>query len=198
MTGAEIDRTAQDVLDFWFGVEGSATDGRRRAEWFRKSDAFDTEIASRFGHCIERALRGELAFWTSTPHGALALVLVLDQLTRNAFRETPRSFAGDAQALALASAVVGSAQDLALSMIQRPFVYLPFEHAEGIGMQDESVRLMTRLVEVDPDSRDLLDYAARHREVIARFGRFPHRNAILGRQSTAEEVAFLTQLGSRF
>ncbi len=198
MSTPTLDPHAQDVLDFWFGAAGSATEGRRRDEWFRKDDGFDHEIADRFLPWIERALRGELSAWATRPDGALASILLLDQFTRNAFRDTPRAFAGDPQALALASAAVGSGQDLALSVVQRAFIYLPFEHAEGMAMQDEAVRLMKRLALEDPGSDDLLAYAKKHRDVIFRFGRFPHRNDILGRRSTVEEMSFLAQPGSRF
>ena len=155
-------------------------------------------MRGRFGASIEQALRGELEPWADEAHSALAQILLLDQLTRNAFRATPRSFAGDSRALAAASRMVGERSDEALPTFMRPFVYLPFEHAEGLAMQDEAVRLCTRLVAEDDRQQSVLDYAYRHRAVIERFGRFPHRNAILGRQSTAEEIEFLKQPGSGF
>ena len=189
---------AQAVLDFWFGAEGSATHGVQRPEWFAKDDAFDRTIVDRFGAAIERALRGELDAWADEPWSGLARILLLDQFTRNAFRGTPRSFAGDSQALAAASAMVGGRHDEQLPPFMRAFVYLPFEHAENLAMQDEAVRLLTRLAAADPSFSSMLDYAHKHRAVIERFGRFPHRNAILGRQSTVEEVAFLEQPGSSF
>jgi prolyl oligopeptidase len=185
---------AQGVLDFWFGPEG----GPARDFWFTKSEATDRVIAQRFGALIERALRGELAAWAAQPRAALALILLLDQFTRNAFRDTPRAFAGDARALRAATAMVGARQDAALPPQWRAFVYMPFEHAEGLAMQDEAVRLFTRLAAEAPELQEMLAYAHKHREVVHRFGRFPHRNAILGRQSTAEEVAFLREPGSRF
>jgi uncharacterized protein (DUF924 family) len=169
-----------------------------RELWFRKSEATDSDIAQRFGPLIERALRGELSDWSAQPHSALAQIVLLDQFTRNTLRDTPRAFAGDARALASAMAMVGARQDEALAPVQRAFVYLPFEHAEGLAMQDESVRLFTRLALEAPETQHMLDYAHRHREVVLRFGRFPHRNAILGRQSTSEEVAFLREPGSSF
>jgi len=186
------------VLDFWFGAPGSAEHGSARKVWFAKDDAFDAEVRTRFGALIERALRGELEPWSAQARSALAQVLVLDQFTRNAFRATPRAFAGDRRALAAASGMVGLRQDEELAPFMRGFVYLPYEHAEGLAMQDEAVRLMTRLVAVDPAQQSMLDYAHRHRAIIERFGRFPHRNEILGRQSTAEEIAFLKQPGSGF
>jgi uncharacterized protein (DUF924 family) len=188
----------QDVLDFWFGAPGSSEHGTQRKAWFVKSDAFDRAIAARFGATIEQALRGELAAWAATPEGALARIVVLDQFTRNAFRGDRRAFAGDAQALAAASALVGARQDEALPPLLRAFAYLPFEHAEGLAMQDEAVRLFTRLVADAPELQAMLDYAHKHRAVIERFGRFPHRNAILGRRSTAEELEYIATPGTAF
>ena len=199
-----IDPQAAAVLAFWFGEPGSNERETFRELWFRKSDATDREIAERFGASIERALRGELADWSRQPASALAQILLLDQFTRNVFRDTPRAFAGDARALAAATAMVGQHQDEALPVLQRSFVYMPFEHAEGIGAQDEAVRLFTRLVDSEPSAalasslRNMLDYAEKHRTVIRRFGRFPHRNAVLGRHSTPDEIAFLAEPGSRF
>jgi uncharacterized protein (DUF924 family) len=189
---------AQAVLDFWFGAEGSATHGLQRTEWFAKNDVFDRTIVECFGVLVERALRGELDAWADEPRSALARILLLDQFTRNAFRGTPRAFAGDSQALAAASAMVGGRHDEQLPPFMRAFVYMPFEHAEKLAMQEEAVRLFTRLAASDPAFSSMLDYAHKHRAVIERFGRFPHRNAILGRQSTAEEMAFLEQPGSSF
>ncbi|HEY3636129.1 MAG TPA: DUF924 family protein [Caldimonas sp.] len=189
---------ADAVLQFWFGPPTSAEYGRARKEWFAKGAAFDAEIRTRFGALIERALRGELESWGAAAPSALAQVLLLDQFTRHAFRATPRAFAGDARALAAASRMVGLRQDELLVPFMRGFVYLPFEHAEGLAMQDEAIRLLTRLVAVDPEHQPMLDFASRHRAVIERFGRFPHRNDILGRRSTADEIAFLKQPGSRF
>jgi uncharacterized protein (DUF924 family) len=193
------DRTnAQAVLDFWFAAPGEPERGAVRDLWFRKSDETDRQIAARFGPLIEQALRGELEAWAAEPPGALAQIVLLDQFTRNSFRDTSRAFAGDKRALAAAMAMVGSRQDEALLPVQRMFVYLPFEHAEGIVMQEESLRLFTRLVSDAPELQNLLDYAQRHHDVVQRFGRFPHRNAILGRQSTTDEIEFLKQPGSRF
>jgi uncharacterized protein (DUF924 family) len=193
-----IDADAQAVIDFWFAPEGDPERGTLRPMWFQKSAATDRDIAERFAPLIERALRGELVGWAAEPHGALAHILLLDQFTRNTLRDTPRAFAGDARALRAATAMVGARQDEALPPEQRAFVYLPFEHAEGIAMQDEAVRLFTRLAAEAPAMADMLGYAHKHRDVVQRFGRFPHRNMILGRQSTAEEVAFLREPGSRF
>jgi len=191
--------TPQQVLDFWFGAPGSATDGLPRREWFVKDDAFDTTIRERFGAAIDAAIAGGLREWdASGPDGVLARLLVLDQLTRNAYRNTPQSFAGDALALAAAQRLVDSGADRELAPLRRAFVYMPFEHAEDAYMQERAVELFSMLAAEHPGFDEMLDYAHRHRGVIARFGRFPHRNAILGRASTPEEVAFLQQPGSRF
>ncbi len=198
MTSDPINDEAREVLDFWFGAPGSATDGKARAEWFRKSDAFDREIERRFAPLIERALAGGLREWDAAPRTALARILLLDQFTRNVFRDTPRAFSGDALALEAARSMVARGADVDLPPRQRAFGYLPFEHAEDLVMQDESLRLFTRLCAAAEGFEDLLDYARRHHVIIARFGRFPHRNAILGRDSTPEELAFLQQPGSGF
>ena len=188
----------QEILDFWFGSPGSAEFGTQRKAWFVKDAGFDRLIVERFGPTIEQALRGELDAWSATPSGALARILLLDQFTRNAFRGDRRAFAGDPQALAAAIALVGSRQDESLPPVMRAFAYLPFEHAESLAMQDESLRLFTRLAATSPEHASALDYAHRHRAVIERFGRFPHRNAILGRQSTAEELAHIATPGTAF
>jgi uncharacterized protein (DUF924 family) len=184
---------AQAVLDFWFGADDAP-----REEWFRKDAAFDRRIAERFGPLVERALAGELAGWQESPDSALALILLLDQFTRNIFRDSPRAFAGDPLALATARSLVASGRDQALPPLRRAFAYMPFEHAEDLAAQDEAVRLFTPLAEQAPFLAEMLDYAHRHRVIVARFGRFPHRNAVLGRVSTAEEAQFLTQPGSGF
>lgn len=189
---------AQAVFDFWFGARGTPDHGQRRQAWFAKDPGFDAGIRTRFGGLIAAALAGTLDAWAAHADGALARLLLLDQFTRNSFRDTPQAFAGDELALAAARAMCASGQDLQLPPLQRAFAYLPFEHAESLAAQDESVRLFTALVAVDGTLADMLDYAMRHRAVIARFGRFPHRNGILGRVSTEEERAFLLQPGSRF
>ncbi|MBC7956254.1 MAG: DUF924 domain-containing protein [Cytophagales bacterium] len=186
---------ARDVLRFWFG---DAPPFVTRPEWFRKSDAFDHEIAQRFGPLIEQALRGELMAWRDDAETTLARIIVLDQFTRNVFRNTPRAFAGDPLALADTRALLAAGQDDSLHRLQRLFIYLPLEHAEDLAMQDESLRRFSRLATASPDGKGLLDYAQRHYDIIARFGRFPHRNAILGRASTPEELLFLSQPGSSF
>jgi uncharacterized protein (DUF924 family) len=196
MTDAALDPRAAAVLDFWFGAPGSAEHGQTRDLWFTKQTATDALISARFGTLVESALRGELDAWSGTLRGALAQIVLLDQFTRNAFRDTPRAFAGDARALTVAQALVDAGHDRALSRHERWFVYLPFEHAESLPLQERAVALFTQLADDGLDAP--LAWAIKHRDVIARFGRFPHRNAILGRASSPEEVAFLAQPGSRF
>ena len=186
-----------DVLDFWFGPAGSEEHGRARGAWFRKDPAFDEQIRARFLELHERASSGRCDEWKALPEPALALAIVLDQFPRNMFRGTPRSFATDGSALDTARAAVSRGFDQTLLPVQRWFLYLPFEHSENLEDQDRSVALFESL-RSDPENASPIDYAHRHREVIARFGRFPHRNAILGRASTPEELEFLRQPGSSF
>jgi uncharacterized protein (DUF924 family) len=186
------------VLEFWFGPPEQADLEQTQPRWFRKDPAFDRKVADTFGPLIEQALAGGLTDWAWEPGPALARVLLLDQFTRNAFRDTPRAFAGDVLALAAARAMVEHGQDQHLRPLQRVFVYLPFEHAEDLHAQNEALKLFGRLAEDAPGLADNLEWARKHHVIIQRFGRFPHRNAILGRASTPEELAFLEQPGSRF
>jgi uncharacterized protein (DUF924 family) len=197
-TPQPIDARAQQVLDFWFGAPGEPHHGQPRAEWFRKDPAFDAAIRARFGALIDAALAGGLDGWADPPPAAVARIVVLDQFPRNAFRDSARMFAGDARALAAARALVASGADRALPGVMRQFVYLPFEHAETLADQHESMRLFEQLARDEPALAGLTDWARRHLDIVARFGRFPHRNALLGRASTAEEVEFLRQPGSGF
>ena len=191
--------TAQDVLDFWFLPAGAPGHGQQRMEWFRKDEAFDAAIAERFGPLIDMAMAGGLREWDEEgPRGALARILLLDQFTRNTRRGTPASFGGDPLARAAARRLVDTGADQALTPVERAFVYLPFEHAEDAGLQERAVALFTALAQLDPALDGMLDYAHKHRGVIARFGRFPHRNPILGRASTPEEVEYLSQPGAGF
>jgi uncharacterized protein (DUF924 family) len=181
-----------EVLDFWFGLPGARERGRPRKAWFQKSEPFDAEIRRRFFLTWERAARGELGRWRETPLASLALVVTLDQFPRNMFRGTARAFASDSLALAAARETIAREFDRLLPPVERSFIYLPFEHAEDLAAQRRSLALHDAL---DPED---MKYAKRHYEIIARFGRFPHRNAMLGRPSTAEEVEFLKQPGSSF
>ncbi|MBI1283897.1 MAG: DUF924 family protein [Thiobacillus sp.] len=195
----------ESVLTFWLGPPGSATEvsGRQRTLWFGKSAANDQEVAERFADTLLAATAGELDHWADFPRGRLALVIVLDQFPHHIHRNRPQSFATDPQALALSLFALGSDEDQLLAPIERVFLYLPLEHAESNEMQDRSVSLFEKLAgEAAANERTLfdgfLDYARQHRDVVARFGRFPHRNEILGRPSTADEIEFLKQPGSRF
>lgn len=191
----ETPADATEVLAFWFGEPPSGTP---RAEWFRKDPAFDDTVRQRFGTRLQAALAGGLGHWDTTPAGALARIVVLDQFTRNAFRDTPQAFAGDTLALAAAEALVARGDDRALAPLARWFAYLPFEHAESLAQQRRSVALFDALAAEHPGMADAREWAVKHLVIVERFGRFPHRNAILGRPSTPEELAFLQQPGSSF
>lgn len=184
---------AHDVLDFWFGAPGSLHYGKSHAEWFRKSDDFDVLIRVRFLRLVEQAAAGRLAHWRESPLTLLALIIVLDQFPRNMFRDSRKAFATDAMALDCARHMTALRWDQRLHPIERGFVYLPFEHAEDIDAQRTCLRLFGEL-----GRADLLDWARKHYLIIERFGRFPHRNALLGRVSTSEEIEFLKQPGSGF
>jgi len=187
-----------DVLSFWFGRPGSPEYGQPRSEWFRKDEAFDAGIRARFLPAVEVALAGGLSVWAAEPQGLLALLILLDQFPRNLFRGTARAFAGDAQARHLAEVAIDRGWDSNLTAGEKLFVYLPFEHSEALADQERSVALFSALAAGHPGCEGFLDYAHRHHEVIARFGRFPHRNAALGRPSTPEETSYLAQPGSGF
>ena len=202
---AGMTESPQDVLRFWLGAHpiDAAAMQRVQGQWLRKDEAFDAELRRRFGATIEAALAGGLGDWADAAEGRLALLLVLDQFTRNAFRGQSRSFAGDARAVALALEGIARGHDAQVPPMARIFCYLPLEHAEDAAMQARSVALFGALA-ADPAARPAeffahtLDYARQHRDVIARFGRFPHRNAILGRASTPDEAAYLAQPGAGF
>ena len=190
-------QTQQDeILDFWFGPRTSAAYGQSRPEWFRKNPSFDAEIRARFGAAVETALAGGFADWTA-PRAALARVLLLDQFTRNSFRGEPRAFAGDPLALATAEASIARGDDRTLIPVERWFMYLPFEHSEDLAKQQRGIALCTRLRDETGHGEPLV-WVEKHAAVIRRFGRFPHRNAVLGRESTPEEIDFLARPGSRF
>ena len=186
----------QAILDFWFGAPGSVEYGTVRTPWFRKDAGFDDLIRQRFGAAIDAAVGGGFADWTES-RPALARVIVLDQFTRNCHRDSPRAFAGDALALSAAGDAVEGKQDAALIAVERWFLYMPFQHAESLAAQERSLALFKRLRD-ETGLADPLPYAERHAEIIRRFGRFPHRNAVLGRASTPEEIAFLAAPGSSF
>ena len=176
----------EDVLNFWFDPE-------TKSRWFEPTDAFDDSCRQRFGQAIEAAGRGELDHWQDTAEGSLALLILLDQLTRNVYRGQAQAFAHDEKARAVARHALDSGHDAVTSQDRRMFFYLPLEHSENRADQAQSVALFEKLGQPEP-----LDYAIRHQVIIDRFGRFPHRNALLGRESTAEELAFLNEPGSSF
>jgi uncharacterized protein (DUF924 family) len=191
---------ADQILNFWFGnpTDPQGPYGQQRSVWFKKDAAFDDRIRQRFLPDYERAAAGDYTPWRSQPRSCLALILLLDQVPRNLFRGDARSYATDAEALAVAEAAIAQGHDQALIPVERLFMYLPLEHSEDLARQQRCVQLFETLVKEAPELASTLDYAYRHRDVIARFGRFPHRNHILGRTTTAEEAAFLQQPGSRF
>jgi len=185
----------EDVLDFWFGPREEFR--APLPEWFGKSDAFDALIRERF-LSTHTAARGQaLDAWRCTPRTSLALVIVLDQFSRNLFRDSPEAFSGDDAALSIARSMVELGWDRQLAPLERAFVYLPFEHSELLADQEKALGHFADLRQF-PETADLYTWAEKHHRVIARFGRFPHRNAVLGRESTAEETAFLKEPGSRF
>jgi len=196
----------QPLLDWWFGASGALAAevaASRSALWFGKQDSQDRQARERFGEQVEQALAGQLSAWQAEPEGWLAHLLLLDQLPRMIFRDTPRAFAGDRLARPLALHGLAQGWDQALPPIQRVFAYLVLEHAEDLQLQNQAVQFFQALLEQAASAeRELfagyLDYAERHQRVIARFGRFPHRNQILGRSSSVEESAFLLEPGSRF
>lgn len=195
----------EEILTFWFGESEDplAYDAGRMDLWFRSGRSYDALVRERFAVDLARAAAGELDAWLETPRGTLALVIVLDQFSRHTHRGTARAFAQDARAQRIVGAGVTRGVDRKLKPIERAFFYLPLEHAEDPALQDQSVTLHERLLaELPPEHREdyrgFLEHARKHRDIIARFGRFPHRNAILGRDSTEEEIAFLEQPGSGY
>ncbi|MDB5839899.1 MAG: hypothetical protein JWQ23_1851 [Herminiimonas sp.] len=196
---------SESILTFWFGTQPD--DGlvaRQQAKlWWSKNPESDQEIRNRYELLVEQAGRGELDEWAIRPRSLLALILLTDQFPRNIFRNAPKAFQFDPIARRLCLAGLEQGLDLLLRPIERVFFYLPLEHAESLSLQDRSVELYISLCrQVPPTQLDVfngyLDYALRHRHVIERFGRFPHRNSILNRQSTVEERQFLAEPGSSF
>lgn len=184
------------LLDFWF-------DDAHAPYWFAKSDAFDAVLRERFGHTAEAAAQGQLDGWVATPTGWLALLILLDQCSRNLYRDDTRAWAQDARAQRLALAGIERGADFALPPLQRVFAYLPLEHAEELDLQQRSVALFEALVADAPAGQSarfegFADHARRHHALIARFGRFPHRNAVLGRPSSVVELAYLARPGAGF
>lgn len=177
---------AAEVVRFWFET-------LQPADWWRKDAALDARLRERFGALHEQAAAGACWTWRATPAGRLAEVLLLDQCSRNIHRDTPRAFAQDGMALVLAQEAVAGGHDLALPPPQRAFLYMPYMHSESSVVHEEALRLFSQ-----PELAFNLDFERRHKAIVDRFGRYPHRNAILGRTSTPEELAFLAEPGSSF
>lgn len=198
-------REIRDILQFWFGegqTAGEVAD-EKTALWWSKNRRIDREIAARFAATSEAAGHGALNHWAESPHGLLALIICTDQFPRNMHRDTPRAFAQDPAALAFAKQGVDSGAARQLRPIERVFAYLPFEHSEALAEQQRAIALYRELAQgAAPGEAELfngyLDFARKHHQIIQRFGRFPHRNRILGRPSTDAERAFLEQPGSSF
>ncbi len=195
-----------DVLAFWFGElnEDGTAKPEVAARWWKKDDAIDEAIRARFGETHASAARGELDGWAATPRGRVALVIVLDQFSRNLHRGSPDAFANDDKALALAREGVERGEHRTLPPLHAYFLVMPFMHAEDRDAQARCVELFRELADVAPNEAleesfaNGVDFAERHRVIVDRFGRFPHRNDVLGRESTDEEREFLTQPGSSF
>jgi uncharacterized protein (DUF924 family) len=195
----------QSILDFWFGVTSSDIEilEQQSSLWWTKDPNVDKEIEIRFGASLDSLIAGQLNKWKQLPESYLAMIILADQFSRNIYRDTERAFAQDELALALTLEGIDAGIDMKLGLVQRVFFYLPLEHSESISMQYKSVEQYRQLHDVAPDNirkkfKDHLDYAIQHREIIEKFGRYPHRNVILGRQSTIEEIEFLKQPGSSF
>ncbi len=185
------------ILEFWFGSKTQADYGKPKQFWFIKDPQIDEEIKQQFLIDYELAKQGVLDPWQNSPRSCLALILLLDQIPRNIFRDLPQMYATDEKALNFAHFAVENDFDQQLLPVERWFIYLPFEHSENLDHQCQAVALFRRLSD-DPDSASAIDYAIRHFEVIRQFGRFPHRNQILGRETTPEEAEFLKQPASSF
>jgi uncharacterized protein (DUF924 family) len=196
---------AESILEYWFGTEADdLVAAKQHAElWWKKNPQVDQDIRERFATRLDAAAHGNLDDWLTHPRGRLAMIILADQFSRNMYRDTPRSFAFDRLAQTWCKAGLDSGADRLLRPIERVFFNLPLEHSESLEDQQRSVALCKSLADSVPDEhRELFDgylkYAERHRDIVQRFGRFPHRNAILGRESTEEEIAFLQKPGSSF
>lgn len=188
--------TIYAVHSFWFGEPDSPEFGQSRSSWYQKNPEFDAEIKERFWILMENAEAGQLKGWKSSPRGALALVLLFDQFSRNMFRDTPRAFATDPLALHIAKSAIHWGFDRCMLPVERQFLYMPLMHSETLEDQERSIKQFKKLQDDGLDG--IYEYALKHAEIIIRFGRFPHRNALLRRKSTPEEEAFLLTPGSRF
>ncbi|MCA8928643.1 MAG: DUF924 domain-containing protein [Alphaproteobacteria bacterium] len=194
-----------EITRFWLGpaLESPDAAGGRRDWWYRGGEPVDAEIRTRFGDLVPAACEGGLTEWEASAEGAFALVLLLDQFTRNIYRATPRAYAGDPRAMAVVRAAIDSGRDAELHPVERIWLYHPYHHSERIAEQDQGLTLLQGvLADAAPDWRPYVERSiqgwTRHRNIVARFGRFPHRNRTLGRESTAEELAFLQTDGESF
>lgn len=178
--------TPQTILDFWFSDTA-------KPYWFAKSEAFDRELSKRFGEILKQAAAGELYTWRTSLKGRLAEIIILDQFSRNIYRDTPQAFSQDAMALALAQEAVAQPGFAQMPTHERHFILMPYMHSESALIHEQSLPLFDAL-----NNTNTLDFELRHQAIIRRFGRYPHRNAILGRISTDEELAFLQEEGSSF
>ncbi|MFC0445024.1 DUF924 family protein [Pseudidiomarina halophila] len=177
---------ANDVLEFWF-------DELTPDDWFSKNDQLDATITERFGAVLEAAAAGECWQWRESAHGRLAEIIVLDQFSRNVYRDSPRAFAQDPMSLALAQEAVRLGVDQKLDATEKAFLYMPYMHSESLVIHEQAMQLFNQ-----PGLENNYDFEVKHRDILLRFGRYPHRNAILGRTTTAEEHAFMQQPGSSF
>lgn len=187
----------QEILEFWFGKKGEEKYGKPRKKWFVKDKTFDEKVRSLFLEDYQTAAQRKLNHWREFPASCLALIIILDQFSRNMFRDTPQAFATDNYALEIAEEAVNKGFDRQVLPVERWFIYLPFEHSENLAAQEKAVKLFSNLAD-DPQSEETIKYAHSHLKIIEKFGRFPHRNKILGRESTPEELEFLQQPGSKF
>lgn len=195
----------EEILNFWFGntEKEHLPDENKNTLWFTKSETIDKEIRDNFLDDVEAALNNLYTDWQDTPESTLALIILLDQFTRNIFRDTPRAFDGDNMALQTSLIAIEKGFDKQFNPVKRVFFYMPLEHSENIDIQKKCLNLFSELVEDSPPELKqkvefFKDYAQKHLDIIARFGRFPHRNTILNRNSTPEEIEFLKQPGSGF
>lgn len=198
-------QTIAEIVAFWLGpsLEGPESASARRDWWYRGGPSVDEDIGARFGTQVEQACEGALIDWQGTSDGALALILLLDQFTRNLYRNTPRAYAGDARAFEIVNRAIEQKLDLALHPVARIWLYHPFHHSESIEEQDAGAALLDDLAATAPSEwRPYIQRSVkgwgRHRDIVARFGRFPHRNSVLGRTSSDEERKFLASDGESF
>ena len=186
MTDPSETSAIRDILDFWFLPPGDPEHGKAREIWWRSNPDFDEEIRRRFGGLIRRAVAGELKHWAETAEGALALIILCDQFTRNIYRKSADAYCGDATALATARVAVARGFHLKVPRDVRTFYFTPFHHSESLADQEMSCALFETVADANNKN-----YARSHRDIVARFGRFPHRNEVLGRTSTPEELDYV-------